>query len=218
MCSFYNSGLQVALALVEAIVVVKATRNLCALDLPNSTLSCFPLGSCSPKVFFISFKSGTRNGGGGRQRNLCVACIFSAISDLSKAAMAKDGHRNSIHNLHCYRATLGHPCPLYKIASYASTLLVPFFLSFFSFQPGAVVLLNFSLVQHRSCIYVPSVSILRFSSWFNSRCFSSDLSRRLPLKEPPCSPSASLKLSLLRQRNGSKLVYVANLCPGPMQS
>jgi len=191
------------------------------LDLPNSTLSYFPLSSCTvaqgwTKVFFISFKSDTRNGG-GRQRNLWLVYIFAAIN-LSKATMAKDGHRNSIHNVHCYQATLSHPSRLYKLASYASILLVPIFLSFFLFQPGAVVLLNFGSVQHRSCIYIPSVSILRSSSWFNSRCFSSDWSPLLPLKEPPCSPSASLRLSLLRQRSGSKLVYVANLCPGPMQS
>lgn len=107
MYTFYNSGLQVALA--KRIVVVEAT-------LPWTCLiRHFPVflellvhdsTSCSLRVFFVFFflKSGIRNGG-GRQRNLCVVYIFSAIEPciFTKAAMAKGGHRNSIHNLHSSR-------------------------------------------------------------------------------------------------------------------
>ena len=96
-------------ALVEAIVVVvKATQILCALELPNSTLSCFPLASCNPrlaKVLLYFFQKWHLQWWRATKKSLC-GLYFSAIEPciLTKAEVAKDGHRNSIHNDHCSRA------------------------------------------------------------------------------------------------------------------
>lgn len=112
MCSFYNSGKQVALALVEAIVtVVKATRSLCALHLPNSTLSCFPPGSCSPRLdkgFLYLFQKWHSQWWRTTKKHLCGLYFF-----VDRPFKGGDGQGwplqlNSRYP-HCYRATLHRP-------------------------------------------------------------------------------------------------------------
>ena len=78
---FKIQGYRLHLALVEAIVVVvKATQILCALELPNSTLSCFPLASCNPrlaKVLLYFFQKWHSQWWRATKKSLCGLYFFS---------------------------------------------------------------------------------------------------------------------------------------------